>query len=317
MKISVAMTVYNGERYLEKQLDSIRKQNVAIDELIACDDGSTDKSPVIFRNYILSNGLQDKWTYRRNELNKGYIRNFIDCALQCNGDIVFFADQDDVWEPDKISNMINIFNTHPDAMVVCCSISCIDENDKSCDTLLTKHRIGHGNVEKVPFEKQVVSMRSSGLTLAVRRECLVPTFDIIQKYSLQYDSPFGLFYSIKGQFYRIYKPLVRHRVHATNASVPSYTFSSRKLDRHIKGREIQCRTLEIALERFGDELTDVQKKHLEKEIIYRKKAINALKERNTLELFGQLFRWGKMDNKAIDISNFRLAFREKLRGDNI
>ena len=95
------------------------------------------------------------------------------------------------------------------------------------------------------------------------------------------------------------------------------SFSSRKLDRHIKGREIQCRTLEIALERFGDELTDVQKKHLEKEIIYRKKAINALKERNTLELFGQLFRWGKMDNKAIDISNFLLAFREKLRGDNI
>ena len=42
MKVSVAMTTYNGELYLIEQLDSLREQEMKIDQLVICDDGSKD-----------------------------------------------------------------------------------------------------------------------------------------------------------------------------------------------------------------------------------------------------------------------------------
>ena len=40
--ISVAMTTYNGEKYIRKQIESILNQSMKVDEIIVCDDGSTD-----------------------------------------------------------------------------------------------------------------------------------------------------------------------------------------------------------------------------------------------------------------------------------
>ena len=50
--ISVAMAVYNGEKYIEKQLDSILKQTVLPDEVIICNDCSNDKTTEILNEYL-------------------------------------------------------------------------------------------------------------------------------------------------------------------------------------------------------------------------------------------------------------------------
>ena len=65
--ISVAMTTYNGEKYIRKQIESILNQSMKVDEIIVCDDGSTDKTVEILKEYPV--------TVYQNEKNLGYRLN--------------------------------------------------------------------------------------------------------------------------------------------------------------------------------------------------------------------------------------------------
>ena len=70
--ISVAMTTYNGARYIKEQLDSILNQSVPVDEIVIMDDCSTDETVEIIKSY------QDRRiNLTVNSTNQGYIRNFI------------------------------------------------------------------------------------------------------------------------------------------------------------------------------------------------------------------------------------------------
>ena len=57
-KISVAMTTYNGSKYIIKQLDSLKNQSRKIDELVICDDCSTDNTVELVNDNIKSNNLE-------------------------------------------------------------------------------------------------------------------------------------------------------------------------------------------------------------------------------------------------------------------
>ena len=70
------MGLYNGERYLEEQLQSILQQTKMPDEVILCDDGSTDATVKIAEQFIEKNGLGGSWKLFCNESNKGYPENF-------------------------------------------------------------------------------------------------------------------------------------------------------------------------------------------------------------------------------------------------
>lgn len=73
-KISVAMTTYNGSKYIIKQLDSLKNQSRKIDELVICDDCSTDNTVELVNDYIKSNNLEG-WNIYSNENNLGFINN--------------------------------------------------------------------------------------------------------------------------------------------------------------------------------------------------------------------------------------------------
>lgn len=66
MRISVAMAVYNGERYIMQQMDSIRCQTKKVDEVIISDDFSTDNTEKIVNAYIDKYQLMDSWKYHKN-----------------------------------------------------------------------------------------------------------------------------------------------------------------------------------------------------------------------------------------------------------
>lgn len=115
-KISIAMATYNGEKYLQEQLDSFVTQTCQPDELVVCDDGSTDATLEIlevFRQHV-------SFTVRiyRNEINFGHIKNFEKALSFCTGDIIFLSDQDDVWFKNKIKTIKQIFTINDDIMVV-------------------------------------------------------------------------------------------------------------------------------------------------------------------------------------------------------
>lgn len=101
MKISVCMATYNGEKFIQQQIDSILEQLSDNDELIISDDGSIDDTISIIKKYT------DKrvFLYNNNNLN-GVAHNFENALKYATGDFIFLSDQDDIWEKNKISCVV-------------------------------------------------------------------------------------------------------------------------------------------------------------------------------------------------------------------
>lgn len=104
MAISLVMATYNGEKFLKEQLESIRIQSLEPDEVLIFDDQSTDKTVTIIQDFIATHGLAH-WKLYVNHENKGYAKNFIEGISQAKNEIIFFSDQDDIWNEDKIEKM--------------------------------------------------------------------------------------------------------------------------------------------------------------------------------------------------------------------
>ena len=114
---SVVLTTYNGRKYIESLVDSLRWQTREIDEVIICDDCSIDDTVRFIKSYIEEHHL-DGWRILENEKNKGWKKNFRDAILTAKCDLVFPCDQDDVWEPNKIEKMSSVFEQNPQVILL-------------------------------------------------------------------------------------------------------------------------------------------------------------------------------------------------------
>jgi glycosyltransferase involved in cell wall biosynthesis len=104
-RISVAMATYNGERYLQEQLDSLAEQTHLPCELVVGDDGSTDGTLAILEAFAARASFPVRII--RNTKNLGYADNFLQTASTCSGEWIAFCDQDDVWLPNKLDRCAN------------------------------------------------------------------------------------------------------------------------------------------------------------------------------------------------------------------
>jgi glycosyltransferase involved in cell wall biosynthesis len=95
------MATYNGERFLDQQLRSLSEQTQLPDELIICDDRSTDGTAAIVRRFSEDAPFPVKLFF--NEQNVGWRRNFLRAAALCHSEYIAFCDQDDVWLKNKLA----------------------------------------------------------------------------------------------------------------------------------------------------------------------------------------------------------------------
>ncbi len=102
--ISIAMATYNGEKYLEEQIDSILAQSYSDFELIISDDCSTDATRIILKKY---EEKDSRIKLHFNETNLGFKKNFEQTLRLCSGEFIAFADQDDVWLGNHLEILIN------------------------------------------------------------------------------------------------------------------------------------------------------------------------------------------------------------------
>ena len=128
-KISVAMATYNGEKYIREQLESICRQTIPPDEIIVSDDGSTDQT----LNLVLEIAGSDlaapgQITLLTDNPTRGFAYNFAHAIQHCTGDIVFLCDQDDIWLPEKVKHIADVYLKHPEALCVFHNASSIDAN---------------------------------------------------------------------------------------------------------------------------------------------------------------------------------------------
>ena len=108
--VSIVMATYNGERFLEAQMDSVLNQTYPAIEIIVVDDGSTDRTAEILQSYASKhNHIQ---LHFAKDKNLGYIKNFERGCRLVKGDYISFCDQDDVWHPDKTSALVKAIGNH-------------------------------------------------------------------------------------------------------------------------------------------------------------------------------------------------------------
>lgn len=98
--VSVALATYNGEAFLREQLESILPQLSGDDELVISDDGSTDQTLAILNSFHHPALRKLPPQHFRSP-----VKNFAYVLQHCQGEIIFLADQDDVWHPEKIKVM--------------------------------------------------------------------------------------------------------------------------------------------------------------------------------------------------------------------
>ena len=221
MKVSVAMTSYNGERYIQKQLDSLRLQSYKLDEVVIFDDKSQDATAGIITEYIHRWGL-DNWKLYVNKDNSGWIKNFHRAIKQTTGDIVFFCDQDDIWKHEKVSIMLNAISK-PGIEVLACRLSLMDQNDIPINDDPKRfpfHSMNTGEVKKNKYSNKFLYTISPGCTLAVKREIIDRLNNLGEQYQIPHDALYWKIATLCGTAYIIDLPLIKYRIHENNTSAP-------------------------------------------------------------------------------------------------
>lgn len=218
MTLSVALCTYNGERYIREQLDSILKQTMPVDEIVVCDDGSTDNTLQIIES--LNKNTQTDIRIYRNEKNLGPARNFQKAINLCQGDIIFLSDQDDVWQCDKAETIIRYFNQNGHKQVVFTDGHIIDTNGNTiiggtlwkCFGMTEKGQRmideGYG-VEMLANEN-----RATGATMAVRKGYkYLPHIVDYCKGDILHDGVLAMLSAADNQLGYVNRQLIGYRVH--------------------------------------------------------------------------------------------------------
>ena len=123
-RVSIAMCTYNGAENVLAQLQSFATQTKLPDELVICDDASTDATVEIVRKFILDAPFPVHLLV--NEWNLGFASNFAQALNKCSGDIIFLSDQDDVWMPEKLQEFVDVFSKNPTVGLVFCDALLVD-----------------------------------------------------------------------------------------------------------------------------------------------------------------------------------------------
>lgn len=106
-RVSIALATYNGASYISAQLDSLVGQTRRPYEIIVCDDGSTDDTRATVARYAAHSPVPIQLV--TNEKQLGWRANFMKAASLCEGELIAFCDQDDVWEPEKLEFVVSHF----------------------------------------------------------------------------------------------------------------------------------------------------------------------------------------------------------------
>lgn len=123
-RFSICMATYNGEAYLRPQIDSILCELGPDDEVVVVDDCSRDGTVA-----MLEARGDPRIRLVRNNRNLGAVKSFERAILLARGDVLFLADQDDVWEPGRMTVMVDAL-TQAGGMLVVSNYSEIDRQGR-------------------------------------------------------------------------------------------------------------------------------------------------------------------------------------------
>lgn len=123
-RVTVLMSVYNGEKYLREAIDSILAQTFRDFEFVIYDDCSTDRSGEIIKSYSDS-----RIVYRRNETNQGLTKNLADGVARSSADYIARMDADDIAYPERLEKQVAWMDEHKEISILGAPVMYFNEND--------------------------------------------------------------------------------------------------------------------------------------------------------------------------------------------
>lgn len=221
------MATYNGEKYIEKQLDSIRIQTRMVDEVIICDDQSTDGTVSLIQQYIQKYKLQN-WNVFINEQNKGFIGNFFHALKKVTGDVIFLSDQDDEWYRDKVEKMTTLMKQNENIQALNSAVCLIDGEGKEKKVIVKKGYCNANILHKEVKEEELIcidvpflikSNVSPGCTMCITKALkneFLKYEELCVKSKFPHDWFLNTLAGIKKGSYFYNVPLIRYRIHEEN-----------------------------------------------------------------------------------------------------
>ena len=208
-KVSINLCCYNSEKYLKETLDSIVNQTYKDWELVIINDGSTDSTEAIVKEYI-EKGYPIVYHYQKNH-GLGYSRN--EALKRSSGEFIAFIDHDDMWLPYKLEKQVEILKGDNDVDFVYSNYYCLkDGKQKVC----FKRFNPEGNVFKKFLRQYPVAL----LTVMLNKSAidrLGSLFDTNLKLSEEYELFMRILYHARVRY--IHEPLAIYRLHPQMGSL--------------------------------------------------------------------------------------------------
>lgn len=259
-RISIALATYNGARFLPEFLDSILCQRQLPAELIVCDDASEDETVAILESFSQKASPIAVKIYR-NPTRLGVTQNFSRAISLCTSDFIALADQDDVWQADKLSQVSQALTdtgsaaVFSDADVVTENLIPLGYSMWQC-ICFNKHEqklMVNGRPLEVLLKHKVVT----GATLGFQKSLCNAILPIPPEW--QHDAWIALVAAAVGGLYPINKPLISYRQHGGNVtgglrkSFREEMRAAKNLNRHQWYRE-EIEQLHLLQERLQTKL---------------------------------------------------------------
>lgn len=204
--VSVCMATYNGDQYIQEQLRSILIQLSDNDEVIIVDDASVDQT----RARIME-VADPRIKLVGNAENVGIRSSFEKALRNASGEIIFFSDQDDIWERDKVMQVLDVFSVDRAITLVLTNGIKVEKDGKVTQMRVLKTPVKFGIVNTL------VKNPYYGCLMAFRRELLEVCLPIPSS-NATHDSWIGTISSLIGKSYYCDKDLVYYRRHGANAT---------------------------------------------------------------------------------------------------
>jgi glycosyltransferase involved in cell wall biosynthesis len=217
MTIGVAIITYNGLKFLPEQLASILSQSRPVDHIVVSDDRSTDGTWEFLQSW--SQSVPVRVTLIRNDAQLGLGANFEQSVAAMETDIIFTSDQDDVWVPDRVARLMQVFERHPAVLLVHTDATLVDAQGADLGTTLLgelqlssaeRAAIHAGHAFQVYCRRNVVT----GATVAIRRSLL----DLARPFprTVYHDAWLALLAAAAGEVRLLDTPTIHYRQHANN-----------------------------------------------------------------------------------------------------
>ncbi|HEL3813780.1 TPA: glycosyltransferase family 2 protein [Stenotrophomonas maltophilia] len=257
--ISIAVCTYNGERFLQEQLDSLLAQTRHPDQLVIRDDASSDGTLALLRAFVpRAEALGIAVDLQVNSLNVGYRQNFDGALRACSGDLVFLCDQDDVWYPDKLQRFCAEFDARPELLALHSDAELIDGSGRMLSKRLfsalgyrpsehARMHAGHG------FELLLKRPLMTGAAMALRRRVLDDALPLPAS-GWVHDAWISMLAAMRGNIDSLPDPLIGYRLHGNNqVGLGDQDGVSREVrrERQLEIERLQCEQLLVRARALG------------------------------------------------------------------